>query len=283
LAAALGHFWEVHGYLQEANGWLERATTVGDGVPTAIRAKVCGAAGHVAFLRSDYSAAGWLLEESLRLAREEPSSPGTMQALTNLALVSMSANDYTRAAELLQESRDMATDVGDTTNLATSLNLLGQVAFECGRLAEAHAMLEQSLALCRTEGNSWGTARALCDLGQLWHAQGEDATALALHREALAIWRDLADEWGVAYASEGLAVTFGIRRPELAVRLLATATCARQRVGIRRLPAREINVEATRQACASVLSVDAFGTAWALGTQTRLDSTVDELLEQIDA
>jgi non-specific serine/threonine protein kinase len=279
LAAALGHFWEIRGYLQEAQGWLERASAVRDGVPTAVRAKVCGAAGHVAFLRGDYRGAEALLEESLRLWREQMSAPGTMQALINLALVSMGANDYTRASELLHESRGIASGLGDASNLATSLNLLGQVAFECGRLAEAHSALEESLALCRAEGNSWGTARVLCDLGQLVHALGDNATARALHREGLLIWRDIADVWGVAYALEGLALTFGTRHPELAVRLLATATCARQRVGIRRLPAREATLLATRQACAGVLSEAAFGEAWLRGSQASIDATVDELLE----
>jgi predicted ATPase/DNA-binding SARP family transcriptional activator len=283
LAAALGHFWEVHGYLQEAHEWLERASTVRDGVPTPVRARVCGAAGHVAFLRGDYRAARARLEESLRLSRQDVSSPGTMQALINLALVSISGNDYTRAAELLHECRDRASGLGDTTNLATSLNLLGQVAFELGRLAEAQAMLEESLALHRAEGNSWGTARALCDLGQLLHAQGDTATAGALHREALSIWRDLADVWGVAYALEGLALTFATQTPDLAVRLLGTATCARQRVGIRRLPAREAHLQATRQACAVVLGEAAFDAAWARGLQASMEATVDELLELSDA
>jgi hypothetical protein len=111
------------------------------------------------------------------------------------------------------------------------------------------------------------------------HAQEADADARALVGEALTLWRELADVWGIAHALEGFALTCSTRRPDVAVRLFAVASCARQRVGIRRLPAREASVHAAQQACARVLGEAAFGAAWSLGCQAGLDSTIDEVLE----
>ncbi|MBV9328967.1 MAG: tetratricopeptide repeat protein [Chloroflexi bacterium] len=278
LATALGYFWEVHGYLQEAHRWLELASQDRTGVSAAVRARACGAAGHVAFLRGDYYSARTLLTESLSLSREAGTAQVTMQALINLALVAMSELDYARADEFLQESRAIASNLGDERSLAASLNLLGQVALHTRRLADAHSLLQDSLHLRRAQGDGWGTARALCDLGQVLDAEGDDTSARALHAEALTIWRDLADMWGVAYALEGLAMTFATRSPEMAVRLLAVATCARQRVGIRALPAREANLHAIQHTCAGVLGEAAFSAAWSRGCQAELDSTIDEVL-----
>jgi hypothetical protein len=140
-------------------------------------------------------------------------------------------------------------------------------------------LLEQTLLLRRAESNDWSTAQALCDLGQVLAAEGSAATARTLHADGLAIWRRLSDVWGLAYAVEGFAMLDGPRSPERAVRLIAAATAARQRVGIRGpLPGREANLQATLHACAAALGDEAYAAAWSAGSGTGLDTAIEEAL-----
>jgi non-specific serine/threonine protein kinase len=281
LATALGKFWEMRGYLQEARQWLERAVSIRDGVPIAARAKLCGVAGHAAFLRSDYQEARALLEESLSLSRGTEDPRGVVQALINLALLALMQADDTGASALLRESLQVALNVADNASAASSLNLLGLVAYHRGQLVEAHSLLEQSLELSRAEGNAWGTAQALCHLGQVVHAEGFEAPARALHLESLQIWRELSDDWGLAYALEGFALLFGASSPERAVRLIAVASAAREHVGIRPLPGREKTLQETLRACGEALGDEAHAAAWSAGQAIGLDAAIEEVLESI--
>ena len=281
LAAALGKFWEIRGYLQEAHLWLEHAVGSCEGVPPAGRAKLCRAAGHVAFLRSENKEARALLEESLALSRGTADLPGVVQALINLALVALTDADDTHAEALLRESLHIASNLSDNASVALSVKLLGQNAYQRGQLAEAQSLLEQSLELNRTEGNGWGTAQALCDLGQVRLSQGLEGVARALHAEGLAIWRDLADVWGLAYALEGFALLFGASSPERALRLVAVATTARERVGIRRLPGRERNLQQMLRKCAQALGPEEYATCWSAGRASSLEWAIENVLETI--
>jgi tetratricopeptide (TPR) repeat protein len=281
LAAALVRFWEIRGYLQEAQQWLKQAVRIRADVPPAARAKLCTVAGHVAFLRSEYDAARALLEEGLMLSRAAADPPRVVEALINLALVAMTHADDTLAIAFLQESLQIATNLGDDASMALCLNLLGQNAYQRGQLAEAHPLLERSLELRRAEGNRWGTAQALCDLGQVYHAEGFEAVAHALHAEGLAIWRDLSDVWGLAYALEGFAVLLGASSPERAVRLVAAATAARERVGIRRLRGRETNLQGTLRVCAQALGDEGYAAAWSAGHAGGLEPALEDVLETI--
>jgi non-specific serine/threonine protein kinase len=281
LASAMGRFWEMRGYLHEAHQWLERAVSVRDGVPIAARANLCRVAGHVAFLRSEYPEAQALLEESLDLSRGAEDPRGVVQALINLALLALMQADDTRASTLLREGLQVATNVADNASAASSLNLLGLVAYHRGQLAEAQSLLEQSLELSRSEGNAWGTAQALCHLGQVLHAKGFEAPARALHLESLQIWRELSDDWGLAYALEGFALLFGRSSPERAVRLIAVATGARERVGIRPLPGREKTLQQTLRACEQALGAEAHAAAWSAGQSIGLDAAIEDVVETI--
>ena len=69
---------------------------------------MCTAAGHVAFLRSEYDAARALLEEGLTLSRAAADSPGVVQALLNLALVAMTQADTTPAHHCRRACRSPA-------------------------------------------------------------------------------------------------------------------------------------------------------------------------------
>ena len=104
-------------------------------------------------------------------------------------------------------------------------------------------------------------------------------TGLPLDRseEGLAIWRDLSDEWGLAYALEGFALLFSARSPERAVRLVAAATAARERVGIRPLPGRETNLQEMLRACALSLGDEPYAAAWSAGRAGGLEAALEDV------
>jgi predicted ATPase/DNA-binding SARP family transcriptional activator len=281
LAAALGPFWEMRGFVQEGHHWLEQAIGLRESVSASLRVKVGCAAGHIAFLRGEDRTARTLLEESLRASRTLGSPHLVLRALVSLGLVAISESDHARGAALLDEARQIAIEVAEHRNLAASLHLLGQIAFDAAHFAEARSLFEESEELRRREGNNWAVAQVLCDLGLVHLAQGDAAAARALLCEALIIWRDLEDVWGIAYALENFAMLSSAPQPESAVKLLATACMARQRVGIRRMPAREAKLRATQQSCATVLGDSAFDEAWSAGGQASLSAVVDELLTSI--
>ena len=281
LATALGPFWEIRGYTHEAQQWFDEALRVGSTVNSASRARLACSAGHIAFLRGEDRTARALLEESVQLARVDANRPLIVQALLNLALVALSESDDAAAATLLEEAVQVAVEIGDDRSLAASLHLLGQIAFRAGRTDEARAVYERSLQLRRAEANNWATAQVLCDIGLVLHAQGDASAARALYAEAMTIWRDLADVWGTAYALENVAILVQSSEPEVAARLLAAASAARARVGIRRLPAREATLQATRQTCANILDDSAFHTAWSAGTQADLNALIDQVLSSL--
>jgi predicted ATPase/DNA-binding SARP family transcriptional activator len=257
LAVALGKFWEIRGYLQEARQWLSDALNVRSDLPAGRRAALTRAAGHLAFLRNDYVASRALLEESLLLSREIDDQAGVVQTLVYFAQARLASQHDEQAEALLEEALAIALQLSDTSRAASSLQLLGLIDYHRGRLDSAATRLEQSLAMRRALGDAWATAQTLCDLGLVSYLQGCQPRALQQHAEALSIWRQLADPWGLAYALEGIAVLNWSANPTTALTFLATAARTRDRLGIRPLPGRRADLEATLRSCAEALGSEA--------------------------
>jgi predicted ATPase/DNA-binding SARP family transcriptional activator len=283
LAAALGKFWEIHGYLQEARQWMSSALDARQDLSAARRAKLTRSAGHIAFLRSDYPASRELLGESLALAREAVDQAGVVQTLVNLASVALSSEDDERAELLLEEALTIALELADTPRAASSLQLLGLIDYHHGRLDTAAGRLEHSLAMRRALGDDWATAQTLCDLGLVSHAQGCEPKAFQQHAEALRIWGQLADHWGLAYALEGIAVLIRSDDPAAALKFVAAAAQARERVGIQAMPGRRAELEATLHSCAEALGSELYAAIRSANSARDLPSVAEEAHAILDA
>jgi tetratricopeptide (TPR) repeat protein len=120
---------------------------------TPARAGICRAGGILAQAQSDYGAARTLLEEALRLFREQ----------------------------------------GDRLNEVCMLSNLGIVEYEQGRLQVARDLYAAVLAIQRELGEQWGLAAALTNLGLVLTDLHDPATAGGYHAEALALFRELGD------------------------------------------------------------------------------------------
>ena len=244
LAAALGPFWGLRGYVTEGRQRLTRALDGGAGTP-AQRAKALCAAGNLACRQADYPTARALQEESLSLRRPRGDRAGIAASLRNLGHVTYLQGDHGTARSLFEESLTLDREIGDRGGIATSLNFLGILAYAQGdnaaarsfyedsltvgrelgeptRIAvalqnlgvvayregdyeAARSFYEESLAIKRESGYGMGIAVSLNDLGRVACKQGDYGTARALNQESLALRRELGDRLGVAVSLEALA------------------------------------------------------------------------------
>jgi non-specific serine/threonine protein kinase len=203
LAGSLVWFWYFRGYVSEARGHLEVALeSAGRDDRSVIRAKVLSAAGVMAYLQSDFSAARTRLEEALRIWRELEDKRGTAFTLAFLGRV-LSRQGERRAIPALEESAILFKAVGETWGLALALDFLGTALVGVSWSAEddrrVTALHEESIALYRELGHKWGVALELSNFGRVALRAGDYAAARGRLDEALAIQREVGDKWMLAW------------------------------------------------------------------------------------
>jgi non-specific serine/threonine protein kinase len=136
LASALLWFWFHCGYWSEGRRWLDEALAADESatrkVRTAVRAKALSAAGHLAWMQGDNSAARTQLEESVALWREVGDKQGLAHALRFLSGGVESQGDYDLVRSLAEESVALYREGTDTFGLGMALARLGSAALVQG-------------------------------------------------------------------------------------------------------------------------------------------------------
>jgi predicted ATPase/class 3 adenylate cyclase len=161
LLGALGWFWFIRGYWEEAWRWLTMSLDmVSDPVPE-LRAKALCRVGAIEIIRGNLDG----------------------------------------PPELIQEALEIYTQSSDQEGIAWCLNLLGQVTtFDKQDLEQGAANLQQSIELFRALGDEWGVAWSTRYLGQIAELQEDVQLALALQEEALQGFEKLGDVWNAAHS-----------------------------------------------------------------------------------
>jgi non-specific serine/threonine protein kinase len=236
LAAALGWFWFVHGYITEGRNWL---TTLLDAVPAgeadATRASAIIECGNLARIQGDYAAARTLNEQALALYRRLDDRDGVATAQSHLGLVAYHLGDYDQAKLLLDQSLAAQRAAGNHRGAAMSLNSLGMMACDRGEYGDAQALHRESLAIRRELSDRQGIAVSLNNLGIVVSCQGDADAARALYEENLAIRRELGDRRGIALSLFNLGqLTHQQGEKARAAALLGQALVAFRAVGDRR-------------------------------------------------
>ncbi len=302
LAAASSAFWLSRGHLTEGRRWLEQALALGDGPPTAERARASIAAGLLAYHQADYAVAAAHLQRGLDQSRARGDEADVARALAALALARARAGDlvpalhlaeeavvayrrlddeagvgrsletlgrvlwirgdYGRARARLQESRAVARRHGARDVAARASQGLGYVALVDGDLARASELLEESLAEFRELGDRWWALRGMCALGHVAARRGAHAAARLRFEQGLETARELGDPMLEAACVEGLA---GAHGPALAAQLLGAAETLRERAGAA-WPA-FVNADSERSAdrVRRALGDERFAAEWAQG------------------
>ena len=191
LAGALVDFWEMRGYVDEGQAWLERILVSSEGIRTPVRAKALNGAGWLATIPGTYDRAELLCEESLELYREAREARGMALSMHWLGWIALKKGNDQVARSLLEESCALFRNIGDKGNLAYSLHYLAGVSHVQGKYAEARSLIEEGLELFRKMNNKRGLAWSLRFLARVLFAQGDAARVLALVEESLTLSKEV--------------------------------------------------------------------------------------------
>lgn len=197
LADAMWRFWIIRGHNREGRDVLTRLLDESDASPPGgLRARLLRALGTLTFQSGDFVRSEPVLEEALRVAREQ----------------------------------------ADEHELATALTTLGWVAVHLGRTRTGRAFCLEALRLHRRLGDRRGAALARNDLGFRSLFLGSLHEAKDHLRASLRTFEALGDERGVAHLSTNLAIVHGrMGRYEDADTLLERAIRTHTRIGDRQL------------------------------------------------
>ena len=199
VAAALGRFWEVRGYLSEGRGWLEALlAATGSAAAPEVRAKALRSAGVLAQRQGDYEPARAFHGESLDLARRANDQRGVAAAVHGLGNLAALQGDLAGARSRYEQSLEIGRALDDDHVVAAALTNLGTVAHNRAEFDEARRLSEESLAVRRRMGDRHGIAMVTGNLAYLAFQQGSRAEARALYEESLALRRELGDRPGIA-------------------------------------------------------------------------------------
>jgi hypothetical protein len=298
LAASLGPFWFMRGYLTEGRGWVEgllalvvrRAEAGSDGSEGAsgglavARAKALDAASNFAMVQGDDERALAAAEEALALALACGQQAGwaTGAALYVLGALALDRGDLERATAYLEESVARLRAAGEPWLAATYLNYVGALALDRGDLERATAWYEESLAFARRMGADYLAGFALDGLADVARLRGDLAGAEALGREQLQVWRRLSSPMQIAASLENLACTTVATgegaQTERAAHLLGAAAALRERVGAS--PPRRLHalIERAAAPARAALGEERWAAAFAAGRALSLEEAIAEAL-----
>jgi len=184
LAAALGYFWFVRGYLHEGREWLEKSLARTP-VQAQSRPKALIRVGRLAWQQGDYPVARARTEEGTALWRERGDKTGLADGVHILGHVAFDQRQNSVAREAFTESLELYRGLADQNHVAVLTGDLGLVAYHEGNYALARSHFEDSLRLFKASGSADRICDAMSRLGDLARLEGEYAQAAAYYSESL--------------------------------------------------------------------------------------------------
>ena len=276
LAAALGRFWYVRGYLSEGlDRLLQAADRAGDGDPQA-RARALRAASAIGLLRGDYPLAQELAQRALELYETAGDATGVARCLSNLGAILHARNRLDEAAATLDECIAACEELGDDRLTAMARNNRGDVALSQGDLDTAALQFARSLELLRSVGDVANVARALYNLGAVALEQERLQDAGSLLLEALDLSREIADDEDTAWCLIALAAVAAARgKDEEGGRLLGFAAMLLDRIGATMKPFEQRLFDRTEERLLAGLGETRLADARAEGGQLAVDGVLE--------
>jgi predicted ATPase/class 3 adenylate cyclase len=183
--------------------------------------------------------------------------------LCNLGQIALYENDLDQARARLTRGLALVHETESPDLEGECELLLGEVELEAGNLDSASDYFARSLGVCQKGADKRGEAIALWHLGEAALGKGDCGLAQFRLGEALRAFRS-ADMWkellGCLEAFAALAQHFGMN--EMAVRIAASATLTRQRLGLVRRLAIETRWQSRLESLRVPLGDDRFVAAW---------------------
>jgi predicted ATPase/DNA-binding CsgD family transcriptional regulator len=282
LAAGVGSFCTIRGFVSEGRGWFRRLLARST-LPTAGRAGALDRAGYLAARQNEYAAAELLFKEALEIWCELGDKHEIATTLYHFALVPHHEGDHDRAKAMLEESVSLARGVEDLGTVGTALRHLADLALDRGDLAEATLTYRQTLSLARQRGDAHEIAYSLRGLGHVARARGDYAQARQLLRDSLLLLAQLRDRRCVPLCLEGLAcIAVGPDWAERAIRLLGAAHAFQLISGAPPSPSEMTDYKRTEADARAHLGEERFVDAWAAGAKMSFDEAVDWALAEAE-
>jgi len=207
LAGALGMFWLLRGYKNEASLWLDRifALDMKDHQCKFVQAKALRMAGMFKLNLGDFSQAYKLFQRSLEISLETQNQTNAAWAKLSATYVDFQLGKYQELKPKLEESLSSFRKLGDNSGVALSLRYLGDLARVEGRLEQASALLKESLELFHGLGDRWGIAMCSDTLGNLARDLGIYEQAAIYYQESMSVANQLNDKLRIAVSFISLA------------------------------------------------------------------------------
>ena len=297
LAGAFGRFWLSHGYLREAEEWMERMLVLNwqAGSPETLsewRAQALYSLGDVLLSQGKVERAEAVAKEALDRTRQRGNDSATrMAAFSVLALVArrrgrlaeavayfIESENHTRLAEataavMTSESPARLT-IRDSVKGTALLNR-AELAELQGDLALATTLTEEGRATAKAAGVPFVVAGMTTRLGHLARRQGNLEPAKSHYREALVLFRAFGSPTFTAWCLEGLAAVLSAQGYHAqATRLCAAAAALREGAQTPLPPEERAAFEQVVSVSKANLGEAAFAAHWAAGAAL----TQDELL-----
>jgi len=223
MAARLWLYWEGRFHLSEGREWLSLLLAL-QASPSPARAKGLWAAGYLALLQSDVTAALPLLEESRRLAAQTSDGAALAYATQFLGFAALYQGDLAKSVTLAEEGLRLHRLAGNGPAVAGALLHLGVTRSFQGDLDAAGRLYEESLAVSDQEGDRWICSNTLFGLGVVRWLQDDNPGASRREKQSLRLKHDMDDRGGIALCLEALGwITATSHHPERAAALLGAA------------------------------------------------------------
>jgi predicted ATPase/DNA-binding XRE family transcriptional regulator len=224
--------------------------------------------------RNDLAQTKAYVMESLMLYRELGHLLGIAICLADLAQLMIDQAEFSTLEPLLQEALMIYRQLGSQVGQAWILLFYGRLAVWLGDFQQAYVYFEQSITLYENVGVSWSSwsrlfmAYALLQQGELTRA-----------KETLEITLEQVQKGnivsGVIYTIEGFAILHERQRqPEQAARLVAWADTMREKIGERRPPIEQIEIDKSITACLDNIGESAFSDAYDEGRKMTLEEVI---------
>ncbi len=199
LEAQMWEFWLDRGFVREGFDWLMRAMSLPQaGNYPLLRAHLLNGAGLLAWSQGNPHAKP-LLEESLRLFKDQDHAYGIAWALNHLGQVEQSKGDILRALSLFEESAQLFRKLDQSWNLAWVLYNLSQLHL-ASDLDLTQQLLAEALALFRRAGEQRGAAWALYQCAILAKKRADIPGSLRLFEKCRQNFQENGDWRGYAWA-----------------------------------------------------------------------------------
>jgi len=189
LAAALGYFWEIRGYLREGQRALEEALARVPDADPRLLATLLSRLGSLLTWQGETERARVVLEEALALGRALEDIDITARSLSHLGrranVVDLSEEGMREATQVLEEALALRQQLGDRRGAANNQTQLAGIALGQRKYEQAEQLWQEALATSREVGDETGATTPLLLLGLAAGEQGETARAVALLRQGL--------------------------------------------------------------------------------------------------